>query len=379
MSILFEIIIGLLILVILVVAHEWGHARAAMKSGVVVEEFGIGMPPIGWRKKLKNGILLTVNWLPLGGYVKLQGEHDSASKKGDYGAASFWQKTKILLAGVTVNWIVAAVLLTILSLTGMPKVLSNQFSIAGDSHNISQPVEIVGLTKDHAAQQAGLLAGDKIIRFAGNEVPDTDSLIQLSKKYKGQKIEVIYSRKGVEQKVKLTLGSSADGGYFGASLGQRELIRSTWSAPIVGVATTAQFTWATLEGTVNLFASLFNGFIYQFSPDSDVRKEASTELNSASESVAGPIGIIGTIFPQAQEAGLTQLVFLTAIISLSLAVMNVLPIPALDGGRWTLMTIYKIRKKKLTKAHEEKVQMIGFYILMGLVVLVTIVDVSRLI
>ena len=175
------------------------------------------------------------------------------------------------------------------------------------------------------------------------------------------------------------MGSSADGGYFGASLGQRELIRSTWSAPIVGVATTAQFTWATLEGTVNLFASLFNGFIYQFSPDSDVRKEASTELNSASESVAGPIGIIGTIFPQAQEAGLTQLVFLTAIISLSLAVMNVLPIPALDGGRWTLMTIYKIRKKKLTKAHEEKVQMIGFYILMGLVVLVTIVDVSRLI
>ena len=198
MSILFEIIIGLLILVILVVAHEWGHARAAMKSGVVVEEFGIGMPPIGWRKKLKNGILLTVNWLPLGGYVKLQGEHDSASKKGDYGAASFWQKTKILLAGVTVNWIVAAVLLTILSLTGMPKVLSNQFSIAGDSHNISQPVEIVGLTKDHAAQQAGLLAGDKIIRFAGNEVPDTDSLIQLSKKNKGQEIEVIYSRKGIE-------------------------------------------------------------------------------------------------------------------------------------------------------------------------------------
>ncbi len=379
MSIIFEIIIGLLILVALVVAHEWGHAMAAMRSGVVVEEFGIGLPPTGWRKKLKNGIELTLNWLPLGGYVKLQGEYDSASKKGDYGAATFGQKTKILLAGVTVNWAVAAILLTILSLTGMPKVIENQFSIASDTYKVSQPVEIVGLTKNHPAGKAGIKVGDKIIRFAGKEVPNPTRLIELAESNKGKEIEVLYTRKGVESNVKVTLGDTGKGGYFGANLGQRELVRSTWSAPIVGVATTAQFTWATLEGTGNLFANLFGGLIFQFSPDSDVRKEASSELNSASESVAGPIGIIGTIFPQAQEAGMTQLVFLTAIISLSLAVMNILPIPALDGGRWLMMAIYKIRHKKLTREREEKVQAIGFYVLMGLIVLVTIVDVSRII
>ena len=379
MSIVFEIIVGLLILVALVVAHEWGHAKAAMRSGVNVEEFGVGLPPTAWRKKLKNGVELTINWLPLGGYVKLQGEYDSANKKGDYGAASFWHKTRILLAGVTVNWIVAIILLTILSLTGMPKVIDNQFSVPGDSYKVSQPVEIVGLTKNHPAINAGMKIGDKIIRFAGMPVPTPTRLIQLAETNKGKEIEIIYTRKGEENSVKLTLGDSANGGYFGASLGQREITRSTWSAPIVGVATTAQFTWATLEGTGNLFANLFNGLIFQLSPDSGVRKEASNELSSASESVAGPIGIIGTIFPQAQEAGMTQLVFLTAIISLSLAVMNILPIPALDGGRWLLMAVYKLRHKKLTREHEEKVQMAGFYILMGLIVLVTIVDVSRII
>lgn len=379
MSIFFEIIVGLLILVALVVAHEWGHAKAAMKSGVIVEEFGIGLPPTGWRKKLKNGVELTLNWLPLGGYVKLQGEYDSANKKGDYGAATFGQKTRILLAGVAVNWLVAIILLTILSLTGMPKVIDGQFSIPGDSYKVSQPVEIVGLTKNHPAQKAGIKVGDKIIRFAGKEVPTPAKIIELAKSNKGNEIEIIYTRKGEENTVKLTLGDSAEGGYFGASLGQRELVRSTWSAPIVGVATTAQFTWATLEGTGNLFGNLFGGLIFQLSPDSNIRKEATNELNSASESVAGPIGIIGTIFPQAQEAGMTQLVFLTAIISLSLAVMNILPIPALDGGRWLLMAIYKLRHKQLTREREEKVQAIGFYVLMGLIVLVTIVDVSRIV
>src|SRR5665811_843112 len=124
--IIFGIILGLLILVVLVIVHELGHAIAARRNGVVVEEFGIGFPPKAWGRKLKNGVLFSLNWLPLGGFVKLQGEHDAADQKGDYGAATFWQKTKILFAGVIMNWIVAAVLLSILALTGLPKVLPDQ-------------------------------------------------------------------------------------------------------------------------------------------------------------------------------------------------------------------------------------------------------------
>ena len=95
MQLIFGIILGLLILVILVVVHELGHAIIARRNGVVVEEFGIGFPPRAWAKKLKNGVLFSLNWLPLGGFVKLQGENDSANKKGDYGAASYWAKTRM--------------------------------------------------------------------------------------------------------------------------------------------------------------------------------------------------------------------------------------------------------------------------------------------
>ena len=88
MEVFFGVIIGLIILVLLVVVHELGHAIVAKRNGVVVEEFGIGFPPRAWARKLKNGVLFSLNWLPIGGFVKLQGEHDSASGKGDYGAAT---------------------------------------------------------------------------------------------------------------------------------------------------------------------------------------------------------------------------------------------------------------------------------------------------
>jgi regulator of sigma E protease len=378
MELIFGIIVGLVILVLLVVVHELGHAIVARRNGVVVEEFGVGLPPLAWKKKLKNGVLLTLNWLPLGGFVKLQGENDAANEKGDYGAATFWQKTKILLAGVMVNWLVAVILLTALALTGLPKVLSNQVTISGDTTIIQKPVEITTIIKGHAAEKAGIKVGDIIIRFAGQKVPTVDSLIKLSIHDKGKEITVTYDRAGTEHNVKVTLGTDAKTGIFGAGLGQSELIKSTWSAPIVGVATTAQFTWVTFQGICNLFSNLASGLVSQLSSSASVREQASSDLKSVGDSVAGPVGILGTIFPAAQKAGLTQLIFLTAIISLSLAVMNILPIPALDGGRWFTMAIFRLTKKNLTKEREEKIQAVGFYILMGLVILVTLADVSKL-
>ena len=145
-SFIFSVVVGLLLLVLLVVLHELGHAIAARRNGVVVEEFGIGFPPRAWARKLKNGVLFTLNWLPLGGYVKLQGEHDAANKAGDYGAASFWSKTKILLAGVFINWATAVVIFTGLALTGLPKVIDNQFTVKSDTTEVRKPVTVVGLT-----------------------------------------------------------------------------------------------------------------------------------------------------------------------------------------------------------------------------------------
>jgi regulator of sigma E protease len=368
---------GLIILVLLVVIHELGHAIVAKRNGVVVEEFGIGFPPRAWSRKLKNGVLFSLNWLPLGGFVKLQGEHDAANHKGDYGAATFWQKSKILLAGVAINWVAAAFLLTILAITGLPKILPNQFAIAGDTSIVKQPVEITVLTSGYPAEKVGLAVGDKILRFNGNEVPNPQSLIDQTKAERGKTVELIYSRNGVESTKQITLRSNS-GPDFGAGLAQRELTKATWSAPLVGIATTGQFTWATLQGLGNLIGNLASGIVLQLSPNQAAKEQGSSNLKQVSDGVAGPVGILGTIFPAAEKAGPTQLIFLTAIISLTLAVMNALPIPALDGGRWFVSALFKVLKKPLTKEREEKIQATGFINLIGLVLLVTIGDVTKL-
>lgn len=381
MELVFGVIVGLIILVALVVLHEFGHAIVARRNGVVVEEFGIGFPPRAWSRKLKNGIVFSLNWLPLGGFVKLQGEHDSANKKGDYGAASFWAKTKILLAGVLVNWVTAVLLFTVLAWTGLPKIVPDQFSIPSDTKTITQPVEIATVGKDSPAEKAGLKTGDKIVRFAGSAIPDPEALNAATKSNKGKKVEVIYSRADVEHSVDLTLrGDDARGqGYLGVGSGQRSMIKATWSAPIVGIATTGQLTAATFAGLGDLIANLGKGIVAQFSGDATVKNAGNQDLETAKQSVAGPIGILGVIFPAAQQAGLTQLVMLTALISLTLAVMNVLPIPALDGGRWFTMVVFRLLKKPLTKEREENIQAVGFMCLMALIVVVTFADVSKLI
>ena len=378
MELIFGIALGLIILVFLVVVHELGHAIVAKRNGVVVQEFGIGFPPKAWSRKLKNGVLLSLNWLPLGGFVRLQGEYDSAKGKGDYGAATFGQKTRILLAGVLINWLVAVLLLTILAVTGLPKILPNQFAIASDTTTTVQSVELTTIKPDYPAEKAGLKIGDKILRFNGLEVPNSQTFIDQTKSSAGQTVEVIYSRSGVESAAEITLRSDTTAPVLGAGLGQRELTKATWSAPIVGIVTTGQFTWATLQGLGSLVGNLVSGLSMQLSPDQSIRTKGNDNLKQVSDSVAGPIGILGTIFPQAERAGPTQLIFLTAIISLTLAVMNILPIPALDGGRWFVTALFRVIKKPLTKAREEKIQTTGFLILIGLIVLITIGDVTKL-
>lgn len=377
MDLILGIVIGIIVLVILVVIHEFGHAVAARRNGVVVEEFGIGFPPRAWAKKLKNGVLFSLNWLPLGGFVKLQGEHDAADKKGDYGAATFWQKTKILLAGVLVNWVMAAFLLTILALVGLPKILPDQFSIPSDTQQVSAPVVLSSLVKDYPAAKAGLQSGDTIVAINGEPIETVDEFITVTKENKGKTVAIDYTRAGQNKTADVTL-RDGNSGVFGSTLSQKQSIRATWSAPIVGIATTGQFTWVTLQGLGQLVSNFVTGLVFQLSPNADTRKEASANLEAAGNSVAGPIGILGTIFPAASKAGPIEVLFLAAIISLTLAVMNALPIPALDGGRWFVTALYKIRKKTLTKEREEKIQAIGFTSLMILILVITIGDVAKL-
>ena len=385
MDIIAGVIIGIIVLTILVVIHELGHGLVAKKHGVIVEEFGIGFPPRAWSKKIPRSILgenveYSVNWLPLGGVVKLQGEHDAADKKGDYGAATFWQKTQILLAGVAMNWLTAAALLSILATFGIPNILQNQFYVPTDAQIISQPVELVSVTPGLPAAKAGLQQGDKLLRVNGAPLENAQALSELTKAERGKTIEIIYSRQNVERSTKVMLRTDNEDkkGYLGASPSQLELIKASWSAPIVGIATTAQMSWVTIQGLGDVVANGVSGLVMKLSPNKDDQAAANAKLATVGDSVAGPVGIFGVIFPAAEKAGPTHVIMLAAIISLTLAVMNILPIPALDGGRWFVTAMFKLFKRPLGKDLEEKIHGTGFMVLMGLVILITIADIGKL-
>ncbi len=373
-----SVITGLIVLVLLVVVHELGHAIVARRNGVVVEEFGVGFPPKAWSKKLKNGVVLSLNWLPLGGFVRLKGENDAAKGKGTYGAATFWQKTKILFAGVIMNWLVAAVLLTILAWVGLPKIIPNQFVVPADARIETSQVTLGGIVAGSAAEKAGFRRGDIMRSVDGQSIEGVTGFIAATKQRSGEVATVVYERDGVEMTKVVHLGDDPLRGVFGASVGQRETIHASWSAPIVGIVTTGQLTWETLSGLGGMLGKLGSGLVQQFSSNEQTRETAKNKLDEVSHSVAGPVGILGVIFPSAQDQGFKQVVLLTAIISLTLAVMNALPIPALDGGRWWTMAVFRALKKKLTKEREEVIQGIGFLILLGLIVLITISDVAKL-
>ena len=413
MSVVIGIIVGLLILILLVTGHEFGHFIAARRNGVEVEEFGICFPPraIAWRKvkgkwrRLKKsewdnppgeGLIFSLNWLPIGGFCQMKGESDDDRRKGSFGAASFWAKTKILFAGVAMNWLMAFVILTVLALFGMPHFLDGQFQMEGDTKTIvTQPVTIGEVKSGSPAAAAHLKEGDIVrqMRSLGCEddsceakdgelvfVDLTDDLLAFDAKYAGQTIYMTYERDGNNSMVEIKLNESDAEYILGAGISGNAVYRSTWSAPIVGFMTTLQITGETFKGVGQLIWNLLSGVVQQLNFfDQNARKSGAEAVKAAGDSVSGPVGIIGVLFPNMMSTGFGNLMFLAALISVSLACMNVLPIPALDGGRWLLIFIYKLRKKKLTKEKEEKIVSRAFVVLLAIVAVVTILDILRII
>jgi regulator of sigma E protease len=156
--------------------------------------------------------------------------------------------------------------------------------------------------------------------------------------------------------------------------------KMTWSAPITATVNTLQFTGETFRGLGDLVANVFSGITSQFSSNEAVKNAGKQKIEAAGDAVAGPVGIIGVLFPQVAESGLAEVLLLAAIISISLACMNVLPIPALDGGRWLLIIIFeKILRRKLTPETENKIVSRAFVTLLILAALITVLDVIKII
>lgn len=368
----FLLIISLIMFIGLVVAHEWGHFVMARRGGVEVEEFGIGFPPKAWSKKVKtkkSKFLFSINFLPLGGFVRLKGEHDSDTRPGSFGAAPLSTKVKIMLAGVAMNLLIAYLLLTVLAATALPKLVDNQYTVPSDTKTVQQikdkdVVLVDNVVKDSPAQSAGLKSRDRILNINGQNITSPEQIAAITKDNAGKTVAIKLSREGKEVSTSATLNKENTGnGFLGVSSisGQSgiELRRSTWSAPIVAGGLIKQFSELTFKGLGTVVASLFHG---------DTKK--------ASEQVSGPVGIF-YILKEGGKLGFSFILMIIAIISLTLALINVLPIPALDGGRLFVTLVFKVLRTPLTKRREELIHGSGFAFLMFLFVLITVVDVRR--
>lgn len=380
------IIFGLVSFILLVVAHEYGHFLVAKKKGVEVEEFGVGFPPKMFGKKFGKGIFegyYTLNWLPLGGFVRLKGEHDADKEKGSFGSVSTKAKLQIMLAGVAVNFVLALILFTVVAWVGMPKLIPDQFTVKSNEKIIRSDVLANYVDPGSPAEQSGLKSGDIIKSINGQQISSDTELMQATKANAGKEVNIDYLRKGnpantkaqllTSQEVEASRKTDNPKGYLGIVPREYKMAQYTWAAPIVSVGSSAQFTWLTLKAIGSALAALGKAFINAITLNGATAKQ---EAAKAGENVSGPVGIFA-ILQQGSALGYQFILFVVALISLTLAIMNFLPIPALDGGRAFVMLVFRALKKPLAPKKEELIHGTGFAILMLLFVVITIVDIRR--
>ena len=377
-------ILALLLFSGLILAHEWGHFIFARRNGVKVEEFALFFGPALYRHKTKAGWTFRINLFPLGGYVKLFGEHDTDTEKGSFGAASLWAKTKIMGAGVVINIILGAILLMITAWVGMPQLVPNQYTVKSDTKVVRSEVILSYIEPGSPAAKAGLRAEDNVTAIGAAQIKSPDALKAATKRYGGQKVTINYERQGKERSTQATLLTKAavdaslktnnPKGQLGVIPTAYTLQRSTWSAPVVAVGLTGQFTVLTFQGLGHALAGVGSIIAGGVTGNSTARTNGQT---TASGQVSGTVGIV-VILKDGSLLGYQFILFVMAVISLTLGIMNLLPIPALDGGRlWLTLFMRGILKRPISPRREELINAGGILFLLALFALITVVDIKR--
>jgi regulator of sigma E protease len=369
-----SVIIFIIILAVLIFVHELGHFLAAKRSGIRVDEFGLGFPPKVISKKVGE-TTYTLNAIPFGGFVKIFGEDPHLQDiKEEEKTRSFYYKPKyiqafVLVAGVVFNIIFAGFLFSVGFMMGQPATAdTSRFGEIQDPKLV-----ITTVLPGSPAQQAGLVGGDAIlfVEASGNkrgvQLDTTGNLTaeQVSKvigESNGEKITIMYKRGDDAPKTafitpvdsiipgKKAVGIAMD------TVGTLKLPVHT--AILQGIITTTELTWATIKG----LGSFLWGVV---------------TLQSNFSQVSGPVGIAGVV-KDASKLGFTYVMSLTALISINLAVINLVPFPALDGGRLLFVAIEAVTRRKIPSKVATWVNATGFILLLILMGVVTLHDIIKL-
>ena len=323
-------------LLVLVIPHEWGHMTVARWCGVKINEFSVGMGPLIFKKK-KGDTQYSLRLLPLGGYCAMEGEEESIDSPTSYSSKSNLQKIAILLAGVTMN-IIIAVIAVIISLC-----------IAGVAVNSLESV-----VQGSPADMAGLQAGDKIIAINGERTGSWERVVGEISSYKeGETLEITYKR-GSETGTASVIPeySEESGGYM---IGIVAAVSHDFlTCAKLGPVTTWELNKSLIEG----FKMLFTGQVGR-------------------NDIAGPVGLV-KIVDTAADYGIAPYLMLLAIVSLNLAIFNLIPIPGLDGGKIFFILLKVISGGRINDDMEYKATVIGMIVLLTLFALITFNDVMNL-
>lgn len=362
------IILFIVVLAILILTHELGHFITAKWAKIRVDEFGLGLPPRIWGVK-KRETVYSINWLPLGGFVKIFGEDpNEENTTGPDSARSFvnrpkWIQAIVLVAGVTLNLVLAWVLISVNLGIGMPVGLDG---LPGDLNIQNESLSIVNVLKDSPAAKAGLEVGDQLISLsAGGQKIDNltvETVHNFTKQFPDQAVKIGYIRKNITDFVDVTpkLGVTGAGAAIGIATQKIGIVSTSWwQAPFFG-----------LFFTYHLIINTFLAFGYFFS-------NIFIEGRGALGAIAGPIGIYSLI-SDASRLGFVYLLNFTALISINLAILNLLPFPALDGGRLLFVGIEAIIRRPINPKIANALNLIGLALLILLMAVIAVSDIFKL-
>lgn len=358
MIIFLTIIVFILILGVLIFAHELGHFIFAKHAGIKIQEFGFGFPPRVIGRKYKDTVY-SINAIPLGGFVKIFGEEgEGTDKKDSFASRSAWQRFTILGAGVLFNVLLAVLILSIYFWSGGPTIATDPTRYTAESNVISE--EMVWETeKDSPAAQAGIERGDVFLEINQQKVDDFSTVQNVVKNNPEQTINLLISHNGEDKNLEIKLATKDGQGFLGikAIENYTSAHYPWWKVPYIAVVETAKIIWVILSVL----------FIYL----KDLIFKAK-----APQDMAGPVGIF-ILTREAIKLGAQEVMRFVALLSINLAIINILPLPALDGGRILFVLIEKIRGKKVTPKIENIVHTIGFAALIVLILLITYQDVIK--
>jgi regulator of sigma E protease len=362
-----NIIIFIIILLVLVIVHEFGHFFSAKKFGIRVDEFGFGFPPKLFGIK-KGETEYTINLLPIGGFVKIFGENpDDENTNGPDKERSFvhkakWKQAIVLVAGVFANFVLAWLLFSFGFMSGLPTSTSN----AGKGYEIKDvSLVVVSVLPDSPAEHAGLQTGDKIVSIQVGKDATTYVSPETVKSFvvnaKGEPIEIGYKR-GAEDRAVITtevtptLSPSTGEPMIGISMDQIGIAKlPLFTALKEGMLLTAYVTKSTAIGLYGLIKSALIG-------------------KGSLSGVTGPVGMVG-IVGDAYTLGFAYLLSFAALISINLGIINLVPFPALDGGRLFFLLIEKVKGSPINPKVANTLNTIGFGILILFMIVVTYHDI----